>query len=302
MAVLETGDLTIPNQYFTPWLKKVQESSVISQLSGSIPMKFGKGETVIFDSGEAEYVGEGQNKSSSDLTSKVQSFEPFKFQKTIRVTNEFEWANEDHQLGVLQEILDTIQPALTRALDFGVIHGIDPHEGTRPSAMEGKALVDATNSVELDPALQPWEILEAADAPLLEAGQIPSGIAADPRFLKPFRTARTSEGVRLYPNVGFSGVSELDGHEVAISRTVSANGVAQQNNDLAAVVGDFSAVRWGVQKSIGLEYITYGDPDGNGDLKRNNQVAFRAEVVYGWGIADLDAFTLVKDPADAEGN
>ena len=31
MAVLETGDLTIPNQYFTPWLKKVQESSVISQ-------------------------------------------------------------------------------------------------------------------------------------------------------------------------------------------------------------------------------------------------------------------------------
>ena len=55
-------------------------------------------------------------------------------------------------------------------------------------------------------------------------------------------------------------------------------------------------------KSIGLEYITYGDPDGNGDLKRNNQVAFRAEVVYGWGIADLDAFTLVKDPADAEGN
>src|SRR5690625_5605626 len=75
--------------------------------------------------------------------------------------------------------------------------------------MEGKALVDATNSVELDPALQPWEILEAADAPLLEAGQIPSGIAADPRFLKPFRTARTSEGVPRYPNVGFAAVSEL---------------------------------------------------------------------------------------------
>src|SRR5699024_782019 len=182
MAVLETGDLTIPNQYFTPWLKKVKESSVISQLSGSIPMKFGKGETVIFDSGEAEYVGEGQNNSSSNLTSKVQSFEPCKFEKTIRVTNEFEWANEDHQLGVLQEILDTIQPALTRALDFGVIHGIEPHAGTRPAAMTGKALVDATKSVELDPALQPWEILEAADAPLLEAGQIPSGIAADPRF------------------------------------------------------------------------------------------------------------------------
>ena len=93
MAVLETGDLTIPNQYFTPWLKKVQESSVISQLSGSIPMKFGKGETVIFDSGEAEYVGEGQNKSSSDFTSRVQSFEPLKVQKTNTVTKNFELAN-----------------------------------------------------------------------------------------------------------------------------------------------------------------------------------------------------------------
>ena len=48
--------------------------------------------------------------------------------------------------------------------------------------------------------------------------------------------------------------------------------------------------------------IRYGDPDGNGDLQRNNQVAFRAEVVYGWGIADLEAFAVIKKPADAEGN
>ena len=39
---------------------------------------------------------------------------------------------------------------------------------------------------------------------------------------------------------------------------------------------------------IGLELIEYGDPDGGGDLKRNNQIAFRAEVVYGWGIAELN--------------
>jgi hypothetical protein len=41
--------------------------------------------------------------------------------------------------------------------------------------------------------------------------------------------------------------------------------------------------------------IRYGDPDGQGDLKRNNQVAFRAEVVYGWGIADLNAFAKIVD-------
>ena len=60
-------------------------------------------------------------------------------------------------------------------------------------------------------------------------------------------------------------------------------------------VGDFSAIQWGLQKELGLETIEWGDPDGQGDLKRNNQVAFRAEVVYGWGIADLDAFAKVHD-------
>src|SRR5699024_7302418 len=118
----------------------------------------------------------------------------------------------------------------------------------------------------------------------------------------PFRTARTSEGVRLYADVGFAGVSELGGDGVAVARAVSAQGVAQQDNDLAAGGGDCWAGRGGVRESLGLERLPFGDPEGPGDLGRNNQVAFRAEVVYGWGIADLDAFTLVKDPADAEGN
>ena len=80
-----------------------------------------------------------------------------------------------------------------------------------------------------------------------------------------------------------------------MSRTVGAQGVAATATNLKGIVGDFSAVRWGVQKSIGLEVIRYGDPDGQGDLKRNNQVAFRAEVVYGWGVGSLDAFAKVVD-------
>jgi hypothetical protein len=71
--------------------------------------------------------------------------------------------------------------------------------------------------------------------------------------------------------------------------------VAAVATNVIGFVGDFSAIRWGVQKSIGLEVIRYGDPDGAGDLKRQNQVAFRAEVVYGWGIASLDAFAKVTD-------
>lgn len=301
MAVLTTGDLTLPPQLFDPWIKSVQESSVVSQLSGSIPMKFGKGEAFIFDSGEAEFVGEGQNKSSSTLTSRVQAYEPYKFQKTVRVTDEFNWADEDHQLGVLQTILDTIQPALTRALDYGVLHGINPMTGERVNAMTGKALTDVTNTITPTAGAQPYETLDAADLPLLSAGYTPQGIAADPTFLVPFRSARTKEGVKLYPELGFTGVSDLEGHSTAVSRTVGANGVIKNGSGISAFVGDFSAIKWGVQKSIGLEKIEYGDPDGNGDLKRNNQIAFRAEVVYGWGIADLGAFVKIQNAPAATG-
>ena len=82
-----------------------------------------------------------------------------------------------------------------------------------------------------------------------------------------------------------------------MSRTVGAVGVAAVATNIIGFVGDFSAIRWGIQRAIGLEVIRYGDPDGQGDLKRNNQVAFRAEVVYGWGVADLNAFAKVTDAA-----
>jgi hypothetical protein len=80
-----------------------------------------------------------------------------------------------------------------------------------------------------------------------------------------------------------------------VNKTVGAVGVAATATTVKAFVGDFSTIRWGIQKSIGLEVIRFGDPDGGGDLKRNNQVAFRAEVVYGWGFGDLAAVAKVVD-------
>src|SRR5690625_6450992 len=72
MAVLETGDLTIPTQILDPWLKNVSDGAVVPQLSGATPMKFGAGEAFIFDIGEAEYVGEGSQKGPSTITSRTQ--------------------------------------------------------------------------------------------------------------------------------------------------------------------------------------------------------------------------------------
>lgn len=298
MATLTSGFIEVPTQRLDAWLGKVKGGSVVAALSSPEPMKFGKGESFAFDIGEAEYVGEGQDKGATTVTKTTQTVDPFKFHKTIRFNQEVLWADEDYQLGVVQDILAQIQPALSRALDYGIIHGINPTGGAAVAAMTQK-LVSATNVVERGASDKPYATLDAADALVLAEGYVPAAIALDPAFAATFSALRggTTEQ-KLYPNFRLSTeVSELDGHRASVSRTVGAVGVAATASDLLGVVGDFDAIRWGIQKQIGLELIQYGDPDGGGDLKRKNQVAFRAEVVYGWGIADLDAFALVKPAA-----
>lgn len=296
MATLTTSALNLPNQILDPWLGKVQGGSVVAALSPNIPMKFGAGQAMTFGIGEAEYVGEGANKGGSTITPTTQTVTPFKFHKTVRMTEEVKWADEDDRVQVISEVLEQIQPALSRALDFGVIHGINPATGATVAAMTQK-LVSATNQVERVASDKPYANLDAADALVLANSYVPSDVALDPALAAKFSALRgTNSEQRLYPNFRLSTeVSDLDNHRASVSRTVGAVGVASAASNLLGVVGDFSAVRWGIQRQIGLELIEYGDPDGGGDLKRNNQIAFRAEVVYGWGIADLNAFALIVD-------
>ena len=296
MAALATGDLELPDNILTPWLGKVRGGSVLAALSPAEAQRFGKGKAMVFDSGEAELVSEGGQKSSNDITKTVQSVEPHKFQKTVRMNEEVLWADEDGQTDAVEQILAQIQPALSRALDFGAIHGVNPKTGAVAGSITQK-FASVTNQVERAAADKPYANLDAADLLVLADGFVPSDIALDPTFAASFSSLRGQNSEqKLYPNFRLSTeVSELDGHRASVSRTVSGAGVVATPSGILGIVGDFGGFRWGIQKQIGLELIRYGDPDGQGDLKRNNQVAFRAEVVYGWGIADLDAFALIVD-------
>lgn len=299
MTVLQTSSLTIPEQILNPWLGKIQYGSSVATLSAQEPMKFGTGTVMTFSIGEAEYVGEGANKGASSPTVTTKTVTPYKFHKTVRWSEEVMWADSDHQMGVVQQILDLIAPALARGLDFGVYHGINPTGGTAVAAMTSAGkLSDTTNSVELAAADKPYALMDSADALVLADGYLPRDIALDPSFAGQFGSLRSTQTEqRLYPDLTFatSPAGVLDNHRSSVSATVGAVGVASTATNVKAFVGDFSAIRWGIQKSIGLQVIEYGDPDGQGDLKRNNQVAFRSEVVYGWAIADLNAFAKIID-------
>lgn len=306
VTILTTGDLELPAEILDPWLDKIRYGSAVGVLSPATPMKFGMGEAWTFDIGEAEYVGEGASKGPSSIFKSTIGTRPFKFHKTVRWTEEIQWADEDTQLNALREILDQIQPALSRALDYGVFHGTNPATGELVPEMVAY-LEQTPNQVTPVDGEAPYVALDAADALVLGAGYAPSDVALAPLYASTFSGARTEQGVKLYADLTLATqpASMLDGHRSSVSdtvssagRTVNADGTAYAPvaaNSLA-FVGDFSAIRWGIQKQIGLTLIPYGDPDSQGDLKRNNQVAFRAEVVYGWGIAALEAFAEIATP------
>lgn len=303
MATLATSGLSLPNHLASGLWSKVQTGSTVARLSGQEPMMFGTTSLMTFTGKpKGEVVAEGANKSQSQPTLGTKSVTPRKVQVTMRFNEEVQWADEDYQTGVLQALRDASGEALARALDLIVYHGINPLTGVALTGTPAKVL-DTTNTVEVATATADADIDSAVALVIADGFYLPNGIAFDPSFAYKLATSRDSQNRKLYPELGTGlGVTSFNGLNAAVSTTVSApeatiagGAYATGNPNVKAIVGDFTAIRWGVQREVPIEVIRFGDPDGNGDLKRANQIALRAEVVYGTAIMDTDAFAVIKD-------
>ena len=134
---------------------------------------------------------------------------------------------------------------------------------------------------------------------MIAGGYTPNGIAFDPTYAWEIATERYSDGRKKFPDVGFgASITNFGGLNASTSSTVSGSPEAATATNVKAIVGDFTTIRWGVQRRVPVELIRFGDPDGQGDLKRKNQVALRTEVVYGWAFMDLSAFAVIKNAVD----
>lgn len=300
MAVLGTPGLTLPKNIAEGMFSKAQTGSAVAALSGAEPQKFGEvTHMTLTGRPRAQLVGEGAQKSSSNVVFGTKVVTPHKFQVTLRFNEEVQWADEDYQLGVLNTLGTEAGAALGRALDLGVFHGINPLAGTAAaSIVAGDRIGTTTNSVELTTATltTPDIVIEQAAGLIIADGYIPDGIAFDPTYAWTVATARYADGRKKYPELGFgANISTFEALNAYSSTTVSGLPEASANSNIKAIVGQWDLLRWGVQKNIPVELIKYGDPDGQGDLKGLNQIALRAEVVYGWGVMDLDGFSTVKD-------
>jgi HK97 family phage major capsid protein len=302
MATLASSSLSLPNHLASGVWSKAQAGSTLVALSGQTPMLFGTTQFMTLSQRpKAQIVAEGAQKAQSQPGFAPINAVPRKAQVTMRFNEEVQWADEDYQIGVLSEVADAAAIALQRALDLVAYHGINPLDGTLLSGSPTK-LVDTTNSVEIGTSSKPDDDLTSAVGLVIGDGYTPNGVALDPAFSFNLATVKDSTGRRIYPELGFGvDTTNLLGLKASVSDTVSApeatisgGAYATTNPNVNAIVGDFAnAIRWGVQRNIPIEKILYGDPDGSGDLKRNNQIALRAEVVFGIAIFSTDAFAKV---------
>ena len=309
MAKLNTSMLALPGTSLGIVTDAALDSGLLPKLVPSKPTLFGPVKGATFSGvPRAQIVGESERKAGQDPFALTPwTAEPVKAQITIRTSDEFKWADEDYQLGILDDLVaPAIGAGMGRFVDLFGFHGINPTTGT-VSPKATKYLAQATKVVEADGA--PTSELNQAVGLIASTGTaMPNGIAFDASYnyalaTEVYPTGHSLAGQPIYPTMGFSGVENWRGLKAASSSTVSGRPEIADSK-IRAILGDWNQVRWGYQRNIPLEMIEYGNPDNivevDGsprDLKGYNEVALRAEVVIYMAIGDLAKFALVKDAA-----
>ncbi len=132
MAVFGTSDAQVlmPRNIADGMITQARSTSVVARLSMREPQRFGAVDYITFnDFPKAEFVEEGADKASTTGGFDSVTAKPHKAQVTMRFNQEVQWADEDYQLGIFTELSGAGTVALSRALDLGLIHRINPLTG-----------------------------------------------------------------------------------------------------------------------------------------------------------------------------
>lgn len=303
MAIITTGSFQLPDNLYNGIWKKIQDGSVIAKLAQSEGFKYGNTDIMTFsDPPKAEWVAEHGNKSSTVPTWNKKTVQTHKAQVTVRMTNEVLIMDEDRQIEALKTVVDSLGVALARALDLGGIHGLNPLTGTSASSITDYIRAQAATMAATSG--KPRKDLDDAGLALLSNDWVPTGLALAPTYAYQFKIAEYPDGRRMFPELPLNvrNIGSVDGIAAAISDTVSASKEAATATNVLGVMGNWDAFKWGIIRNIPLETILYGDPDGQGDLKRTNEIAIRAEIYYAWAVMDPTAFEVITAATQSAGN
>ena len=271
-------------------INKVQGASALAQLSGQTPIPFnGQKEFIFTMDSEVDVVAESGAKSHGGVTVTPKTIVPIKIEYGARVSDEFMYASEKEQLGILKAFNEGFARKVARGIDLMAFHGVNPRTGLA-SAVIGTNNFDSVIVTPVVAALGLGDIDAAIEGAIGSVDRV-TGMALSPAGRAALAKLTATDGRALFPELAWGNAPKVvNGLAVEVNDTVE---------DSVAYLGDFAnAFKWGFAKQIPLEVIQYGDPDNSGfDLKGYNQVYLRAEAYVGWGILDDAAFISITESA-----
>lgn len=292
---LKTGTLFTP-ELVTDLITKVQGESTLAKLANQTPIPFAGVEQFVFNlEGNAQIVGEGEQKKAGEATLSSKVIKPLKFVYQARITEEFKHASEEKQIAYLQAFNDGFAKIIARSFDLAAIHGLEPKSMTDASFKADNSFdgVISGNVVTFNAGTIDDNI-DAAVAQVTAKGGEVTGLALSPVAGQALAKVKVN-GVAQYPEFRFGqNPDTFYGMKSDVNKNLTTVGGTAKTDH--AIVGDFqNRFKWGYAENIPLEIIEYGDPDQTGrDLKAYNEICLRTEVFIGWGILDADSFARVE--------
>ena len=296
---LQTSGIVLPKSVIPAIFTQTKDTSTIAALSPSKPEVFADETYLVFNgNAEAEVVAEGAQKSAYNESVNPVVANRATIQTTTRVSNQLKWADEDDQLRIIGAIQEDQSLALGRALDYLVYHAVTPKTGAVITGYTALTAATGVNDVYLGAtvaAATDKQLITSIDNMATAVNDLYdiNGFALSKTYANALRKIRNDNLARLYPEIPLSlKVGSIEGIPAAVSGTVNGRKNATTSNVLA-FMGDYSLIKWGLVRNIKAEVIEYGDPDGAGDLKRLNQIAYRTEAVLAWAVLDPAAFAIL---------
>lgn len=297
MSKTTTSSTLFKPELVTEMFNQVKGHSSLAKLSGAKPMPFAGIDTFIFSmDGEASIVGEGGNKPAGEASFEPVTIKPIKFVYQHRVTDEFVHLSEEKQLPYLEAFSDGFAKKIARALDIAAIHGVNPYDGENSETVGNNCFDKAITLKTAFTAQFADDNIDAAVALIQGANGDVSGIAMSPAFGAALGSMKATDSrLPIYPEFRFgANPASFGGMASDVNNTVSFSSSPDR-----AIIGDFAnAFKWGYSGNIPLEIIEYGDPDGQGDLKRTNQIVLRSEAYIGWGILNKNSFAIIVEDGE----
>lgn len=294
MAVLSKGNL-FPAKAVEEVFNTVKGKSSLAALGNNAPVAFNGNQEFVFSlDNEISVVGENGEKVHGGATVTPVTIVPIKFEYGARVSDEFMYASEEAKLDILKAFTEGFAKKIAKGLDIAAMHGLNPATATA-STIIGNNCFDkvVTQKVVLGTGASVDDDIESAIA-VVEASEYDvNGIAMSPATRSALAALKSVTGDKLYKELSWgSQPSTINGLPASVNNTVAKTTAAGTPD--AAIVGDFTAFKWGYAKDIPVRVIEYGDPDNTGkDLAGSNQVYLRAEAYIGWGILDPKAFAII---------